>query len=523
MKRIALGLLISLVGLTLALALAWSRPDILPAWARRGGPAPEKVDTGLYCKEHGVPEKFCTLCHEELKATLMLCKEHGGIPEDICTLCHPEVAKEHNIAMCPNGHGLPRHFCVKCGAVPSASVAEPDDGWCATHNTPEASCVVCAREEAQATGRAATVRVCRQPLPVVRLASAAVARQIGLRTVAVTEERHAHRITANAAAAYDANRYAEIHPRVAGFLRDVRADLGQAVRPGEVLAVVDSAEVSAAKTQYLSARAAVRLTRATYDRVKVLTHGAAVAVKQELEALTALNQAEAGAMDAEQKLRNFRFGEAELARILEERDTRGMLNVTAPMRGSVVLRHAVQGEAVLPTSGLFAVADTSRMWLWIEVYERDIAAVSAGQAVTFAISGTDSGAESPTFSGRVTWVGTDVDPTTRATRVRAELANPEGRLRAHQFGRAEIQVGPEHNAVVVPRSALQRKDRADLVFLPQERGSYRAQRVLTRPTGRGDVVEVTWGLKPGQRVVTDGAFLLTTEITRGAIGAGCCD
>src|SRR4051794_25534357 len=117
MKRIALGLLISLVGL--ALALAWSRPDILPAWARRGGPAAEKADAGLYCKEHGVPEKFCTLCHEELKATLMLCKEHGGIPEDICTLCHPEVAKEHNIAMCPNGHGLPRHFCVKCGAVPS--------------------------------------------------------------------------------------------------------------------------------------------------------------------------------------------------------------------------------------------------------------------------------------------------------------------------------------------------------------------------------------------------------------------
>jgi cobalt-zinc-cadmium efflux system membrane fusion protein len=193
------------------------------------------------------------------------------------------------------------------------------------------------------------------------------------------------------------------------------------------------------------------------------------------------------------------------------------------MGGSVVLRHAVQGEAVLPTSGLFAVADTSRMWLWIDVYERDIAAVGAGQAVTFAISGTDSGAESPAFSGRVTWVGTEVDPTTRATRVRAELANPEGRLRAHQFGRAEIQVGPEHNAVVVPRSALQRKDRADLVFLPQERGSYRAQRVTTRPTGRGDVVEVTWGLKPGQRVVTDGAFLLTTEITRGAIGAGCCD
>src|SRR4051812_49085131 len=256
MKRIASGLLAAVIVLTLVgLVLAWSRPDLLPAWARRGRPAPDKVDAGLYCKEHGVPEKFCTTCHEELKGTLMLCKEHGDIPEDICTLCHPEVAKKHDIEMCPNGHGLPRHFCVKCGTSPSASVAEPDDGWCATHNTPEAVCIACAREGARARDRPAMARECRQPLPVVRLASAGLARQIGLRTAPVTEERHAHRVTANAEAAYDANRYAEISPRVAGFLREVHADLGQAVRTGDLLAVVDSAEVGAAKTQYLSARA----------------------------------------------------------------------------------------------------------------------------------------------------------------------------------------------------------------------------------------------------------------------------
>src|SRR3954471_14256244 len=125
MKRIASGLLVSVIVLTLVgLTLAWSRPDLLPAWARRGGPAPEEVDPGLYCKEHGVPEKFCTTCHEELKGTRMLCKEHGNIPEDICTLCHPEAEKKYGIDMCPNGHGLPGHFCFKCATPTSASVAE---------------------------------------------------------------------------------------------------------------------------------------------------------------------------------------------------------------------------------------------------------------------------------------------------------------------------------------------------------------------------------------------------------------
>ena len=65
-------------------------------------------------------------------------------------------------------------------------------------------------------------------------------------------------------------------------------------------------------------------------------------------------------------------------------------------------------------------------------------------------------------------MGTEVNDKTRTTRVRAELANPNGRLRANQFGQAEIQVGNEHRAVVVPKEAVQRKDNVDLVFLPQD-------------------------------------------------------
>src|SRR4051812_20809291 len=95
MKRpLVILLVVAAVG-GLALAAALARPGWLPAWARiqRPGPgaAPAKDEAGLYCKEHGVPEKFCTLCHEELTKTLLLCKEHGDVPEDICTKCHPEV------------------------------------------------------------------------------------------------------------------------------------------------------------------------------------------------------------------------------------------------------------------------------------------------------------------------------------------------------------------------------------------------------------------------------------------------
>ncbi len=90
------------------------------------------------------------------------------------------------------------------------------------------------------------------------------------------------------------------------------------------------------------------------------------------------------------------------------------------------------------------------MWLWIDVYESDITRVAVGQTAEFVISGTAE----PVFEGPITWMGTEVNPLTRTTRVRAELANPDGRLRANQFGTARIQVEPEHDTLVIPRAVL---------------------------------------------------------------------
>jgi cobalt-zinc-cadmium efflux system membrane fusion protein len=514
---IALGLLAA-AGVAIA-GIAWARPDILPPWARvaaRRSPEPEhSTDSGLFCEEHSVPESFCTICHPELREKLLLCREHGGIPEDICTLCHPEAAKRHHITnLCP--HGLPKHFCKECSGEPQANNAV-DDGWCTLHNQPEETCAQCAGGRPKAAS--ATPDVCRNLMPVVRFASAELARIVGIETAEAVEERHAHSFQANAETAYDANRYAEISPRVAGFLGDVKADLGQIVQAGDVLAVVDSAEVSAAKSECLARHAALALARANHNRIIALVERRAAAEAQALDAEAALRQAEAAFQNALQKLRNWGFTESQLEQFLRTKHTASELPIVSPISGTVVLRDAVRGEAVQPTTQLFAVADTSSMWLWADVYESDIPQVALDQPVRFVISGT----EGPAFEGRVTWVGTEVHPTTRTTRVRAELPNAQGRLRANQFGLAEIQVGAEHAAVVVPRDAVQRKDRVDVVFIPVGEGRYRPQRVLAKPTGRKDALEVVWGLKPGEKVVTTGAFLLKTEITRGAIGAGCCD
>jgi cobalt-zinc-cadmium efflux system membrane fusion protein len=385
-----------------------------------------------------------------------------------------------------------------------------DDGWCAAR----AKLGVTTSPSSSSPSSAGD---CTPLLPVIRLASPELARRIGLDTVAVVLEPHGHRLMCNAETAYDLRRAAEIIPRVAGVLKEVRADLGQAVTKGEVLAVVDSAEVGAAKATYLTAVAAVELAQVRYDRTLKLTQAKAAPAKTELEDLTALTQAKNSMRDAEQKLRNLNFDDARIAQIVKDSDVRNTLEIVAPIDGTINAWDATRGEAVEPTTQIFGMADTTTMWLWIDVYESDIVLVAPGQSVTFTISGTT--APAPTFTGKVTWMGTEVNPTTRTTRIRAELPNPQGRLRANQFGQATIQVEHEHDALVVPRTAVQNDGSVDLVFLARPDGSFRPQRVLTRPTEVDDRVEIVWGLREGEKVVTTRSFMLKAELFKDRLGA----
>jgi cobalt-zinc-cadmium efflux system membrane fusion protein len=387
-----------------------------------------------------------------------------------------------------------------------------DDGWCAAREREQLGGV---KPTSSVSASASRPGDCTRLLPVIRLRSPELARRIGLESAPAVIEPHGQRLMCNAETAYDLRKAAEIIPRVAGVLKEVRADLGQVVRRGDVLAVVDSAEVGAAKANYLTALAAVELQQATYERTVKLTQSKAAPAKTELESLTALNQARNTMRDAEQKLRNLNFDDAAIERIVRTSDVRNILEIVAPIDGTINAWDATRGEAVEPTTQIFGMADTTTMWLWIDVYEADIVLVAPEQAVTFTIASTTV----PVFTGKITWMGTEVNPTTRTTRVRAELPNPQGRLRANQFGQATIQVGNVHDALVVPRAAVQSDGTTELVFLVQNDGSFHPQRVLTRPTEADDRVEIRWGLRVGQKVVTTRSFMLKAELFKDRLGA----
>jgi cobalt-zinc-cadmium efflux system membrane fusion protein len=190
-----------------------------------------------------------------------------------------------------------------------------------------------------------------------------------------------------------------------------------------------------------------------------------------------------------------------------ESDTLTPFSLTAAFDGVVVDRHVVAGEVVDPERTMFVIADLSTVWVEINVYQRDLAAVRIGERVRI-----EAGAGVGDTEGTVSYVSPVLDQSTRTAIARVVLANPDGRWRPGLFVTARV-LDPQAAAVVVPRSALQRIDGQSVVFVAD------GDEVAPRPVrvGRSGrrTAEIVTGLAVGERYAEDGTFLLKAELTAG--------
>jgi cobalt-zinc-cadmium efflux system membrane fusion protein len=192
--------------------------------------------------------------------------------------------------------------------------------------------------------------------------------------------------------------------------------------------------------------------------------------------------------------------------------------VRAPFDGVVTERSAAVGEVTDSEHMLYAVADPTVLWAILDVFESDIPEIAAGQPVVLRIEGLAG----VTAAGRITWISEEVDPHTRTLRARAEIPNPHGALKANLFARAEVAVRDRVPSVVVPVEAVQWEGCCNVVFVKGSDVLYEPRKVALG-VRTGTVYEVLAGLSEGEAVVTQGSFLLKTELMKGSIGAGCCE
>jgi cobalt-zinc-cadmium efflux system membrane fusion protein len=459
-----------------------------------------------WCPEHAVPESECVECNPSLlprRTPPPYCKKHG-VPE--CPLDHPEVAEVKD---------RPRFPRYDVQAALALLDRPENNSRCKLHERR------------------------------IQFASAASAEKAGVDVDVVQEAPMSEAVTAPGEVTYDPTRVARLSSRLPGTVWRVEKLLGDAVKSGDVLALIDAAEVGKAKAEFLQAAVQVELRRKTWESLNRSGSSGAVSERQLREAESALSEARIRLLGARQALVNLGLPlaadgwkgltEEQLAARIQflgippalsqgldpESTTANLLPLRAPLDGVVVAREAVAGEVVDAVKTLFVVADPREMWLTLNVRQEDVKHVKPGQPIRFRPDGDENEA-----SGRVAWISPAADEKTRTVKVRASLPNPNGRLRANTFGSGRVVLRQEPYAVVVPRDAVQWDGDCYVVFVRDknylDEGSPKVFHVRkVRPGARDERhVELLAGVLPGEVVATSGSAVLKAELLKASLGEG---
>ncbi len=312
----------------------------------------------------------------------------------------------------------------------------------------------------------------------------------------------------------NADRTAHVVPRVSGVVREVRKVLGDRVRKGEVLLVLDSKELAYSKAAFLSAREKLDLAQANFEREEDLWKKKISPTQDYLQAKESLGEARIVLRSAEQQLHALGFSDEYLAKLPSQPDVSyTRYEVIAPFDGVIIGKHVALGEAHKEDAETFLIADLNTVWVTLSVYQKDILSVRAGQRVVVSV-----GHGIPDLTGEISYVGPLVGEQTRTGTARVVLPNRGGQLRPGLFVTGRVALGTVPVPILVPKTALQTLDGQTVLFVKDEDGF--EPHPVTAGRSNGTHVEITAGLEPGQRYVTDGAFTLKAQLAKGTFDDG---
>lgn len=325
--------------------------------------------------------------------------------------------------------------------------------------------------------------------------------------VGVATEGRSGGLQVTGAITYDQNRVSHVGPKTEGRVEELRAELGTRVTDGQVLAHLESSEVGTTRAELTEAEALLEIARENYEREVRLEAQGISSRREVLDAEAELRTVEARRRSAEERLR--------ILGVASHGDG-GHFDVTAPYDGVVVERHAGRGEVVGPSDQLFTIADLSRLWIELDIFERDLATVAEGQPVDV----TTAAWPGRTFPARIVYVADILDSATRTVRARVELDNTDRALKPGMFATALIHTEEDRTVVAVPRDAVQNVEGTDVVWVPgEEAGAFLARPVLMGEELPGGMVTVVSGVEVGDPVVIAGAFTLKAELAKGEFGS----
>lgn len=316
--------------------------------------------------------------------------------------------------------------------------------------------------------------------------------------------------------AYDETRTTRISSPIAGRVLSARVEIGDPVRAGQILAQLDAPDLANADADWQKARADELRKQRAFERTRALLDAEVVARKDFEGAEADLAQARSETRRTVLRMRNLSATASQ----------NGRYDIKTALAGTVTERQINPGQEVRPdlAAPLFVVSDLERLWVIVDVPEQAAALLHVGQRATV---------ESEAWPGlsleaTVDRVGMLLDPGTRRVQVRCRVQNQGGKLKPEMFARVSFLPGSadrsadrradsstDVQAVALPNTSLFIEGRYSHVFVQTHPGTFEKRRVNVRSSNR-ERSYIDAGLAAGESVVTEGAFLLTTEASGNA-------
>lgn len=334
---------------------------------------------------------------------------------------------------------------------------------------------------------------------------------VAFRPIRIALKAQAGKILANE------NRLAHLSARVPGRIVAVYANLGDRVKEGDRLLLLDSPAFGEAQLEYRKARTSLAVAEKAFKRAKALIDGGAIGVGEYQRRDADYENARADLHEAEEKLHLLGMTEREIQRLAAKTLPHAevaQVSLRAPFTGEVIERSATIGEVIDPNKMLFTVADLSTVWVRADFPEQQAGRLKTGLTIEVRVSAYPD----QVFRGAITYVGAVIDPTTRTVTARADVSNPDRRLRPEMFAEVTLMTD-EQSVLSVPRGAVQQVGNRLVAFVARGMRRFESCEV-TVGEASDDYVQVKAGLAAGDEVVTQGSYALKSELLREQMPTG---
>lgn len=333
-----------------------------------------------------------------------------------------------------------------------------------------------------------------------------------IETAVVSTSQDKPKLSLAGKVAYGEDRYSKISSPVQGRVLEVRARLGDRVKAGDILLVVDSPDIAQAYSEFIKEESDLTYAIRAYELAKDLYETKALALKDLKQAENDLVKAKAEFRRAKERLLSLRVPAAELEKPIDKQQITSRFQMRSPLTGTVVERTVTPGQSVGGDSSqvLFTVADLDTLQVVADIYERDLDLIHPGLTAVVSVEAYPDVA----FAAAVAAIGDVVDPTTRTIKVRAWVDNASHKLKPEMFARLHIDISEGKEFISVPKEAVLEIDGKEFVYIAQADGTYMKQEVKVG-SASDDRLRILRGLKPGDRVVTKGAVLLKGNEAKG--------